>query len=509
MKKSWSESFISRKASADTPSTSAITAKSPKLARNISPLIKNLNGKGPADFLKLRLLGKGDVGRVYLVIENLKSSDEIVKAPKIYAMKVLSKTEMIARDKIHRVLSEQRVMLEAVHPFLVSLYHTFQSPAYLYMCMEYCAGGEFFRLLQSRPNKRLTVPEARFYAAEVLCALEYLHLMGFIYRDLKPENILIHASGHIMLADFDLSKVSDTQKSPNIVRRNIFQHKGIDLQVNTSSSPSSRTNSFVGTAEYIAPEIIRMSGHSNMVDWWALGILLYEMLTARTPFKGLTQKETFKNIMRKSPDCFEITDAHAKSLIRRLLHKDPRKRIGSKFGAVEIKTHPFFKHIQWALLRHQRAPIIPQLDSPFDDRYFKTIADVDDNDEVPWGEFERIKSEYVPNNSGSGIDDTTPRKLSKSASVSMLRALYGGSDINSSTLGSGNSKSRKTDSNGGRWKSSTLSLDNDDTKIDSDKNDTTGEPSEIDLCDSKSNISDQEDEDPFSNFSSVSLELIS
>ncbi|KAG5648660.1 hypothetical protein DXG03_000006 [Asterophora parasitica] len=135
---------------------------------------------GPASFLKVKMLGKGDVGRVYLVREK--------KTDKLFAMKVLSKKEMIERKKIKRALTEQEILATANHPFIVTLYHSFQSEGYLYFCMEYCMGGEFFRALQTRPGKCLPEDGSRFYAAEVVAALEYLHLMGFIYRDLKPES---------------------------------------------------------------------------------------------------------------------------------------------------------------------------------------------------------------------------------------------------------------------------------------------------------------------------------
>ena len=153
---------------------------------------------GPSSFVKIKLLGKGDVGKVYLVREK--------KTKKLYAMKgtvppsssaphyphpslpVLSKKEMIERKKIKRALTEQEILATANHPFIITLHHSFQSPLYLYFCMEYCMGGEFFRALQNRPGKCLPEDSARFYAAEVTAALEYLHLMGFIYRDLKPES---------------------------------------------------------------------------------------------------------------------------------------------------------------------------------------------------------------------------------------------------------------------------------------------------------------------------------
>ncbi|KAK7193683.1 serine threonine-protein kinase nrc-2 [Paraphaeosphaeria sporulosa] len=135
---------------------------------------------GPGSFDKIKLIGKGDVGKVYLVREK--------KSSRLYAMKVLSKKEMIKRNKIKRALAEQEILATSNHPFIVTLYHSFQSEDHLYLCMEYCSGGEFFRALQTRPNKCVDEDAARFYAAEVTAALEYLHLMGFIYRDLKPES---------------------------------------------------------------------------------------------------------------------------------------------------------------------------------------------------------------------------------------------------------------------------------------------------------------------------------
>ncbi|KAF9345920.1 serine/threonine protein kinase, AGC [Mortierella sp. AD094] len=309
----------------------------------------------PNSFVKIRLLGKGDVGKVYLVRQ--KESD------KLYAMKVLSKKEMIKRNKIKRAFAEQEILATSNHPFIVTLYHSFQSEEYLYLCMEYCMGGEFFRALQLRPGKYLVEEDAKFYAAEVIAALEYLHLMGFIYRDLKPENILLHHTGHIMLTDFDLSKQSTPAGEPTVVK---------------SSSPSTppaidtkacianlRTNSFVGTEEYIAPEVIKGTGHTSSVDWWTLGILIYEMLFGTTPFKGKDRVATFNSILHTEvqfpdhPHAQQVT-AGCKSLIRKLLIKEDNLRLGSIAGASDVKQHPFFKTTNWALLRHLTPPIIPQ-----------------------------------------------------------------------------------------------------------------------------------------------------
>lgn len=309
------------------------------------------------NFEKLKLLGKGDVGKVYLVREKSTS--------KLFAMKVLSKKEMIERNKIKRALAEQEILATSNHPFIVTLYHSFQSEDHLYLCMEYCMGGEFFRALQTRDLKCISENDAKFYAAEVIAALEYLHMMGFIYRDLKPENILLHQSGHIMLSDFDLSKQSNSQKNPEIsFLKNYIQNSGSNPSIDTKICIDGfRTNSFVGTEEYIAPEIIRGKGHTSAVDWWTLGIFIYEMLYGTTPFKGSDRKRTFTNILKKDVKFLESQpiSSNCKSLIRKLLIKDEAKRLGSKSGASDVKNHAFFKNTQWALLRNQTPPMIPVL----------------------------------------------------------------------------------------------------------------------------------------------------
>lgn len=309
---------------------------------------------GPASFEKIKLIGQGDVGKVYLVRDR--------RTHEKYALKVLSKKEMVKRKKIQRALAEQEILATANHPFIVTLYHSFQSEDYLYLCMEYCGGGEFFRALQSREGRCLPEADARFYAAEVTAALEYLHLMGYIYRDLKPENILLHESGHIMLSDFDLSKQSKNSGQPTMAGvKGSASRPAIDTK---ACMGDFRTHSFVGTEDYIAPEVIKSNGHTSAVDWWTLGILLYEMLYGITPFKGADRKTTFKNILVNEvvfmdSGGFQHISSACRSIIRKLLTKDEKKRLGSRAGASDIKQHPFFKNTQWALLRNQNPPIVP------------------------------------------------------------------------------------------------------------------------------------------------------
>lgn len=302
----------------------------------------------PSSFEKLFKLGEGDVGKVYLVREKQTNS--------LFAMKVISKSEIIKRKKIKRILAEQEILATSNHPFIVTLYHTFQTEEHLYFCMEYCVGGEFFQALQTRNSKCLQEEDARFYLCEAIAALEYLHLLGFIYRDLKPENILLHQSGHIMLSDFDLSIQAPTSRAPSI------QGNSIDTNI---CAEDFKTNSFVGTEEYIAPEVIRGQGHNVSVDWWSLGILLFEMLFGVTPFKGNDINETFSNILKKNVS-FPNNNSPSrvcKDLIKKLLIKEENKRLGSKKGAADLKAHPWFKKVSWSFLRNQEPPLIPVLTS--------------------------------------------------------------------------------------------------------------------------------------------------
>jgi len=314
-------------------------------------------------FTKVKMIGKGDVGKVYLVRHN--------ETHQLYAMKVLDKREMVKRNKVKRVLTEREILCTADHPFIITLYWSFQSVDKLYFVMEYCAGGEFFRMLQKQSHKCLPEDFVRFYAAEVLLALEYLHMMGFIYRDLKPENILLHASGHIRLTDFDLSKAAATQINPQVIKR-MFSNPEI------CSSPELTTNSFVGTAEYIAPEVIKGFGQSSSVDWWTFGILLYEMVYGSTPFKGKSQEETFNQILEGGLNFPEHhsypVSSTCKSLIKKLLSPDPKKRLGAK-GAPDIKRHKFFDKMNFVLIRNITPPIIPTTVTPEDTSNFRSFEE--------------------------------------------------------------------------------------------------------------------------------------
>jgi len=327
-----------------------------------------------AHFRRVKQLGAGDVGLVDLV--QLQGTD--LK----FAMKTLDKWEMQERNKVARVLTEENILTVVDHPFLATLYCAIQTDTHLHFVMEYCEGGELYGLLNAQPKKRLKEAHVRFYAAEVLLALQYLHLLGYIYRDLKPENILLHHTGHVLLTDFDLSYTRGTasariQATPSDGGKRVKsssctkQQEEVGPTPHTApngdelvllAEPAARANSFVGTEEYLAPEVINAAGHAAPVDWWSFGILMYELLYGFTPFRGARREETFENILR-NPLTFPskpVVSEPCQDLIRQLLVKDPAKRLGTRAGAEEIKKHEFFKGVNWALVRNEQPPYVPR-----------------------------------------------------------------------------------------------------------------------------------------------------
>ncbi|XP_022970922.1 phototropin-2-like [Cucurbita maxima] len=322
----------------------------------IQKIIQRREKIGLQHFKPIKPLGYGDTGSVHLV--------ELLGTSELYALKAMEKSTLLNRNKVHRACIERQVVALLDHPFLPTLYTSFETPTHVCLISDFCPGGELFALLDKQPMKLFKEDSARFYAAEVVIGLEYLHCLGIIYRDLKPENILLQKDGHVTLADFDLSLMTACKPqivkypSPHGRRRSRSQPPPVFV-----AEPMTQSNSFVGTEEYIAPEIITGEGHSSSIDWWALGILLYEMLYGRTPFRGKNRQKTFDNILHKDltfPSSIQVSLA-ARQLINALLQRDPARRLGSSTGANEIKQHPFFQSINWPLIR---CMVPPPLESP-------------------------------------------------------------------------------------------------------------------------------------------------
>jgi len=271
-----------------------------------------------ADFELIRVIGKGSFGKVTLV----KKKDN----GNLYAMKVLTKSHVKQRRQVEHTRTERRVLGQLRHPFIVALYYAFQTSEKLYFVLDYCPGGElFFHLTRM---KRLPEHMARFYAAEITLALEYLHLNNVIYRDLKPENILLDEDGHVKLADFGLAK------------ENVQDHE-------------QGANSLCGTPEYLSPEILERKGHGSAVDWWALGMVTYEMLTGLPPWYTTDRKELFQRLRGAQLTFPFYISRQTANLITGMLARNPAER----FGAAEIKAHPFFSTLDWdALYRREITP---------------------------------------------------------------------------------------------------------------------------------------------------------
>ncbi|KAI1265677.1 Pkinase-domain-containing protein [Xylariaceae sp. FL1019] len=306
------------------------------------------------DFELLKVVGKGSFGKVMQV----KKKD----TNRIYALKTIRKAHIISRSEVAHTLAERSVLAQINNPFIVPLKFTFQSPEKLYFVLAFVNGGELFHHLQK--EQRFDVNRARFYTAELLCALECLHGFNVIYRDLKPENILLDYQGHIALCDFGLCK--------------------LDMK------DEDRTNTFCGTPEYLAPELLMGQGYNKTVDWWTLGVLLYEMLTGLPPFYDENTNEMYRKILSE-PLHFpgaDVVPPAAKDLLTKLLNRKPEERLGAN-GSAEIKAHPFFHAIDWRkLLQRKYEPtfkpnVVDALDTDNFDPEFTSEAPQDSYVEGP------------------------------------------------------------------------------------------------------------------------------
>lgn len=296
---------------------------------------------GPEDFQILRLIGRGTFGQVYQVRKK--------DTERIYAMKVLSKKVIVQKKEVAHTVGERNILVRTAtsdSPFIVGLKFSFQTPSDLYLVTDYMSGGELFWHLQK--EGRFDEKRAKFYIAELILAIQHLHENDIVYRDLKPENILLDANGHIALCDFGLSKANLTKNDT--------------------------TNTFCGTTEYLAPEVLLdESGYTKMVDFWSLGVLVFEMCCGWSPFYADDTQQMYKNIAFgkvKFPQ--RALSQEGKNFVKGLLNRNPRHRLGAIDDAEELKRHVFFADIDWDLLTKRliTPPFKPKLKSETDVSYF-------------------------------------------------------------------------------------------------------------------------------------------
>ncbi|KAJ0033008.1 hypothetical protein NQD34_000115 [Periophthalmus magnuspinnatus] len=281
-----------------------------------------------------------------------------------FAMKKINKQNLILRNQIEQAFVERDILTFAENPFVVSMFCSFETHRHLCMVMEYVEGGDCATLLKN--IGALPVELARMYFAETVLALEYIHNYGIVHRDLKPDNLLITSMGHIKLTDFGLSKMGLMSLTTNLYEGHIEKdaREFLDKQV-------------CGTPEYIAPEVILRQGYGKPVDWWAMGIILYEFLVGCVPFFGDTPEELFGQVITDDivwPNGDDALPGDAQSLISALLQTNPLVRLGTG-GAVEVKEHSFFNGLDWNSLLRQKAEFVPHLESEEDTSYFDTRSD--------------------------------------------------------------------------------------------------------------------------------------
>ncbi|PWZ03124.1 camp-dependent protein kinase catalytic subunit [Testicularia cyperi] len=292
-----------------------------------------------SDFEVLDTLGTGTFGRVLLVRPK---GSNIADRSSYFALKVLAKDDVVRLKQVSHINSERKILHKVEHPFLVNMKTTFQDSKNCYMLMEYVVGGEIFSYL--RRAGHFSADVARFYLSTIVLAIEYLHERNIIYRDLKPENLLIDEHGYTKITDFGFAKEVED-----------------------------RTWTLCGTPEYLAPEIIQCSGHGKAVDWWSLGILLFEMLAGYPPFYDPKPFNVYEKILQGNLIFPDHIDAVSRDLITSLLTADRSRRLGNlRGGAQDVKNHPWFHGVDWRALEQGRIrpPIVPYLGAPGDTSNF-------------------------------------------------------------------------------------------------------------------------------------------
>ncbi len=308
------------------------------------------------DYESLAIIGRGAFGEVH-VCRNKKTKE-------IVAIKKIKKSVLLQKNQIKHTRDEQDFLSKIKSEWIVELKYSFQEGDFLYLIMEYLPGGDLMNLFIKKDT--LTEEEAKFYICEIILAIESIHNLNCIHRDIKPDNILIDKTGHIKLSDFGLAKIAD-----NIFKEDIINYKG---------KKHNRNFSCVGTAYYVAPEVLNKKGYGKEIDWWSLGIIFYEMIFGYAPFCSKQTNDVCYKVMHfekflKFPESIKISD-NAKDLIIKLI-TNSNSRLG-KNGSEEIKSHPFFKGINWNKIKEMRPPFIPKLKNDHDIKYFEIFESNDD-----------------------------------------------------------------------------------------------------------------------------------
>uniref|UniRef100_M4BSN2 Protein kinase domain-containing protein n=1 Tax=Hyaloperonospora arabidopsidis (strain Emoy2) TaxID=559515 RepID=M4BSN2_HYAAE len=329
------------------PKASVSAATTATLPHEPLPLIPQSSSFQLADFTLLTTLGTGTFGRVRLVQLKRGQSSSL-----FCALKILKKSEILRLQQLHHMKCEVDILRRIRHPFVVNYLGHFQDEKRLYVVLEYVQGGELFSYL--RRQGRFADQVACYYAAQLVLAITYLHKQDIIYRDLKPENVLITAEGALKITDFGFAKIV-----------------------------ADKTWTLCGTPEYLAPEIIQSKGHGKSVDWWALGVLLYEMLAGYPPFYDENPFGIYQKILDGKIDFPKHFDSKAKDLIKKLLSQDRTKRLGClRNGAEDVKKHKYFAKVDWdaVLARSEPPPYLPPVRGPGDHTHFDEYPDspVDD-----------------------------------------------------------------------------------------------------------------------------------
>ncbi|KAL5255047.1 hypothetical protein ACHWQZ_G014471 [Mnemiopsis leidyi] len=307
------------------------------------------------DFENRKLISNGAYGEVFLV--------KHVESKELFALKRIRKDRVIERNEVQRAFMERDILSFMQNPFVVSMLCSFQTKTHLCMVLEYVEGGDVGTLLKNMGA--LEIDLARMYHAETLLALEYIHSYGIVHRDLKPENLLITKEGHIKLTDFGLSKCGLMQMATRQFE---------------NSMAAFDDETCIGTPDYIAPEVFYSRQYGFSVDWWSMGIILYQFLVGCTPFSGETIEALVENINPRNIEWpeDEPVEEDARNLILGLLFMDPSQRLGAQ-GAQEVKRHPFYQTLHWDELIMHKAEFVPYLDSEEDTSYFDSREEMYDH----------------------------------------------------------------------------------------------------------------------------------